>query len=89
MNMTLSPPHDRLTVVVAARNEALALPKLHPRIAAVLKRLDNVETRVLYVDDGSTDGSLPLLREIAAQDGRVRVFAQANGGVAAARSAAE
>ena len=46
------------------------------------------DIEVLAVDDGSTDGSLPLLREIAAQDGRVRVFAQANGGVAAARNLA-
>ena len=30
---------------------------------------------IIYVDDGSTDGSLAVLREIAAQDPRVRVIA--------------
>ena len=46
------------------------------------------DIEVLAVDDGSTDQSLQLLREFAAQDGRVRVFAQANSGVAAARNLA-
>ena len=46
------------------------------------------DIEVLAVDDGSTDQSLSLLREIAAQDGRVRVFAQDNSGVAAARNLA-
>ena len=46
------------------------------------------DIEVLAVDDGSTDQSLALLREIAARDGRVRVFAQDNSGVAAARNLA-
>ena len=72
--MTLSSPRDRLTVVVAASNEALALPKLHPRIAAVLKRLDSVETRVLYVDDGSTDGTWEVMQRLARQDASVSLL---------------
>ena len=45
-------PHefDRLTVVVAARNEADTLPELHPRIAAVLQRLDGVEGISYLID---------------------------------------
>ena len=72
--MTLPVSHDRLTIVVAARNEMLALPKLHPRIAAVLKRLDNVETRVLYVDDGSTDGTWEVMQRLARQDASVSLL---------------
>lgn len=59
---------DRLTILVAAHDEAAALPALHPRIAAVLQRLDNVESRVLYVDDGSSDGTWEVLQGIARQD---------------------
>ena len=50
---------ELLTMVVAAWNEAEALPKLHPRIAAVLDALlreEGVHGRVLYVDDGSSHG---------------------------------
>ncbi|MET0580893.1 MAG: glycosyltransferase family 2 protein [Pseudoxanthomonas sp.] len=70
----MSPDDDRLTVVVAARNEAQALPVLHPRIAAVLQRLDGVDGRVLYVDDGSTDATWEAMQRLARQDPRVSLL---------------
>jgi polyisoprenyl-phosphate glycosyltransferase len=38
--------HDRLTIVIAAFDEAHALPVLHPRIAAVMETLatDGIDT---------------------------------------------
>ncbi len=71
---------DRLTVVVAAFNEAEALPVLHPRIAAVLDGLaagpdgHGLDGRVLYVDDGSRDRSWDALLRIAAADRRVALL---------------
>lgn len=67
---------DRLTVVVAAFNEAEALPMLHPRIVAVLDGLagEGVEAHVLYVDDGSRDRTWALLEDIAAADPRVSLL---------------
>lgn len=65
---------DRLTVVVAAFNEADALPLLQPRIAAVLDALARdlaIEGRVLYVDDGSRDGTWTVLQGLAGADPRV------------------
>jgi len=68
--------HDRLTVVVAAFNEAEALPALHARIASALDALrgDDVDGRVLYVDDGSGDGTWQILQAIAASDLRVALL---------------
>ena len=67
---------DRLTVVVAAFNEAEALPVLHPRIAAVLDGLrgDGIDGRILYVDDGSRDGTWATLQRIAGADPRVSLL---------------
>lgn len=66
---------DLLTVVVAAFNEAQALPALHPRIAAVLDALrDEIDGRVLYVDDGSHDGTWDVLQGIANGDARVSLL---------------
>ena len=62
---------DRLTIVVAAFNEAEALPRLQPRIAAVLNGMDDIEGGVLYVDDGSTDDTWHVLRRLAAADRRI------------------
>lgn len=68
---------DRLTVVIAAYNEADSLPLVQPRIAAALDRLrrdQQVEGRVLYIDDGSRDGTWALLQAIAAADPRVSLL---------------
>ena len=69
-------PTERLTVVVAAFNEAEALPALHPRIAVVLDALadDGIEGHVLYVDDGSRDRTWAVLDDIATVDPRVSLL---------------
>ena len=64
----------QVTVVVAAYNEAQALPMLHPRIIAALDALEDVQGRVLYVDDGSRDATWTVLRTLAANDARVSVM---------------
>ncbi|GGZ53507.1 glycosyl transferase family 2 [Lysobacter xinjiangensis] len=65
---------DRLTVVVAAYNEAESLPLLHPRIVAALAGIERLDARVLYVDDGSRDATWQVLREIASKDARVSLL---------------
>lgn len=65
---------DRLTVVIAAYNEAASLPLLHPRVGAALDALAGVDARVLYVDDGSTDATWPVLQQLAAHDMRVSLL---------------
>ncbi|MGO4552497.1 glycosyltransferase family 2 protein [Lysobacter sp. 2RAF19] len=65
-----------LTVLVAAFDEAQALPLLHPRLQAVLDGLaqDGLPGRVLYVDDGSRDATWSVLQSIAASDARVALL---------------
>lgn len=67
---------DRLTVVVAAFDEADALPVLHRRLAPVLDGLGDagVDARVLYVDDGSGDATWQVMQSLAAADGRVALL---------------
>ncbi|MFY0183320.1 glycosyltransferase family 2 protein [Stenotrophomonas sp. PUT21] len=64
----------RLTVVVAAHNEALALPMLHPRLRAVLDTLEGIDGRVVYVDDGSTDTTWAVMQGLAEADPCVGVL---------------
>jgi glycosyltransferase involved in cell wall biosynthesis len=40
-----------------------------------------VELEVIVIDDGSSDGTPEILRDLAAEDPRVRVFQQANAGL--------
>ncbi|MFG3449156.1 glycosyltransferase family 2 protein [Stenotrophomonas sp. NPDC047960] len=65
---------ERLTLVIAAHNEALALPMLQPRLRAVLDGLEGIEGRIVYVDDGSTDATWQVMLELAAADDRVGVL---------------
>ena len=68
--------HDRLTLVIAAFNEAEALPALWPRIADALELVEGegLEARVLFVDDGSRDGTWRVLSGIANADRRVALL---------------
>ena len=65
---------ERLTLVIAAHNEALALPLLQPRLRAVLDGLEGIEGRIVYVDDGSTDATWQVMQAMAAADDCVGVL---------------
>ena len=67
---------ERLTIVIAAFNEAESLPVLQPRIAAVLDELarEGVDGQVLYVDDGSRDATWAVMQQLAAADRRVALL---------------
>ncbi|MCE7031901.1 glycosyltransferase family 2 protein [Lysobacter sp. GX 14042] len=72
--MNAFPEHERLTVVVAAFNEADSLPLLQPRILAALEDAGarfGLEGRVLYIDDGSRDGTWEAMCRLAAADPRI------------------
>src|SRR4026209_738007 len=63
-----------VSVFLPVYNEEPNLRPLHAKLDAALQSL-GVPAEIVYVDDGSTDGSLNILREIAAIDARVRVVA--------------
>ena len=79
---TLAPPTPEsisadapdVSVFLPVYNEEPNLRPLHAKLDAALKALDR-SAEIVYVDDGSTDGSLKILREIARGDPRVRVGA--------------
>lgn len=63
----------RLSVFLPVYNEAENLLTLQQKIIAALENLGQT-FEIIYVDDGSTDRSLEILRQIAATDNRVRVI---------------
>src|SRR6185503_14799920 len=60
-----------LSVVAPVFNEEKVLAEFHRRVS---EALDGVEYELILVDDGSSDSSRQILREIAAGDRRVRVI---------------
>jgi glycosyltransferase involved in cell wall biosynthesis len=63
-----------ISVFLPVYNEEPNLTPLHAKLDQALKAL-NRTAEIIYVDDGSTDGSLKILRELARNDPRVRVVA--------------
>lgn len=60
----------RLSVVVPLLNEQDNLRPLHQRLAETAQRL-HCEAQFVFVDDGSSDSSMDVLRQLAAEDSRV------------------
>ncbi len=76
-----------LSLFLPVLDEEENLRPMHAKIAAALDALGKT-AEVIYVDDGSTDDSLKVLKEIAATDERVRVVSlRRNYGQTAAMSA--
>jgi len=61
-----------LSIVVPVFNEEESLALFYKELRSSLKSDENYE--VIFIDDGSTDSSLKILREIAQKDKTVRVY---------------
>jgi glycosyltransferase involved in cell wall biosynthesis len=62
----------KLSIVCPAYQEEEVLPHFHSALVEALKPLAGYEIEILYVDDGSRDRTLDVLRGIARADARVR-----------------
>jgi dolichol-phosphate mannosyltransferase len=62
-----------VSVIVPCFDEGAVIRETHAHILSTLQRLDGVKIEILYIDDGSNDDTLPILREIQGGDPRVRV----------------
>src|SRR5260370_27419977 len=62
----------RLSVIVLVYNEVESVAPLHEELMGMLDALD-MSYEVLYIDDGSRDGSTERLGQFASRDAHVRV----------------
>ncbi|BCF95374.1 glycosyltransferase family 2 protein [Paraburkholderia largidicola] len=62
-----------LTIVAPAYNEQEVLPEFHRRVSATLDQL-GMPAEILYVNDGSTDATLSVMRQLQADDRRVSLI---------------
>jgi dolichol-phosphate mannosyltransferase len=76
-----------LSIVIPVFNEAMSLEPLHAEICAVAVT-EGYDLEVIFVDDGSRDGSWAVIESLAARDARVHgIRFRRNFGKAAALSA--
>ena len=81
-------PRPYISIIIPVYNEEENLDALQTRLSALLENL-HLEYEIIYVDDGSRDGSFKILEKLAAADNRLKVIKfRKNYGQTAAMSAA-
>ena len=61
-----------ISAIVPCYNEEEALPYFYKEICRVSGEMEEVDFEFLFIDDGSSDNTLAVLRKLAAEDRRVR-----------------
>lgn len=71
----ISVQHDLLSIIVPCYNEEESLPLFYAEASKVLGGMTTVDYEYVFVDDGSSDYTLRLLREMARADSHCRFVA--------------
>jgi glycosyltransferase involved in cell wall biosynthesis len=66
-------PRRSLSIVVPVLNEVESIESLHDQLKPVLDGID-ADYEIIFVNDGSTDGSAEILDRLAERDARVKVL---------------
>ena len=63
---------EKISIVVPCYNEEKALPYFYKEIDKVSKKMKSLVFELLFVDDGSNDRTLEVLKDLAKKDKRVK-----------------
>ena len=61
-----------ISLIIPCFNEEEALPLLYPALCQTMEKLPDFDFELLFVNDGSRDGTMDVLRRLARQDPRVQ-----------------
>ncbi len=64
----------RVDIVIPVFNEEVAVIAFHQQLSQAIDSLIDFQFSIVYVNDGSTDSTQPVLERLAASDGRVVVL---------------
>ena len=60
----------KISIIVPAYNEEESLPFLYERLTKLLNSIENYEFEVLFINDGSKDKTLEIIKGIREKDER-------------------
>ena len=60
----------KISIVIPAYNEEESLPYLYERIVKLIDTIENYEFEILFINDGSKDKTLELIKQYRKQDNR-------------------
>lgn len=77
-----------LSIIVPCKNEEQAVPIFYSEFLKVAEKMGEINFEIIFVEDGSTDNTLGIIRDMSAKDPRVRYISfSRNFGKEAAMSA--
>ena len=65
---------DLISIVIPCYNEEESLPVFYEEITKVSKEMKNVIFEYLFINDGSKDKTLEILKDISKKDKRLDLF---------------
>ena len=60
-----------MTIIVPCYNEEEALPYFYEEISKIRQQLTEISLKLLFINDGSTDNTLAILKKLASSDNSV------------------
>lgn len=61
----------KISVVIPAYNEEESLPILYDRMKKLMENMENYEFEILFVNDGSKDKTINIIKQLRAEDKRI------------------
>lgn len=61
----------KISIIIPAYNEEESLPMLYERLNKLMNEVKNYEFEVLFVNDGSKDNTIQIIKELRNKDGRI------------------
>ena len=61
----------KISVIIPAYNEEESLPMLYDRMKKLMENMENYEFEILFVNDGSKDKTINIIKQLRAEDKRI------------------
>lgn len=61
----------KISIIIPAYNEEESLPMLYERLDTLMKSMNNYEFEILFVNDGSKDKTIEIIKELRQKDNRI------------------
>ena len=61
----------KISIIIPAYNEEESLPILYTRIEEVINKINNYEFEILFVNDGSKDKTIQIIKKMREKDNRI------------------